>query len=61
MKKYKISQIRSAIGRPDRQKKTLQALGLRKLNRSIIIEGTPQLMGMVDQVRHLLSIEEIEA
>jgi len=61
MKKYKISQIRSAIGRPERQKKTLQALGLRKLNRSIIIEGTPQLMGMVDQVKHLLSIEEVDA
>lgn len=61
MKTYKISQIRSAIGRPERQKKTLQALGLRKLNRSIIIEGTPQLMGMVDQVKHLLSIEEVDA
>ncbi|MFP4287966.1 MAG: 50S ribosomal protein L30 [Bacteroidota bacterium] len=60
MKKLKISQIKSAIGRPDTQKKTLKALGLRKLNRPVIKEGTPQIMGMIDKVNHLLKVEEVE-
>lgn len=59
MKKYKISQFRSAIGRPADQKRTLLALGIRKLHNPVIKEGTPQVMGMIDKVRHLLTIEEV--
>lgn len=59
MKKYKIAQIKSSIKRPERQKRTLLALGLRKLNNPVVIEGTPQLLGMVDKVKHLLTIEEV--
>lgn len=61
MKKYKISQVKSSIGRPERQKRTLKALGLRKLHNPVVIEGTPQLMGMIEKVKHLLSVEEVEA
>ena len=61
MKKYKIAQVRSSIGRPEKQKRTLVALGLRKLHNPVVIEGTPQLMGMINKVKHLLSVEELEA
>ncbi len=59
MKKLRITQIRSAINRPARQKRTLVALGLTKLNRPKEVEATPQLLGMIDKVKHLLKVEEI--
>ncbi len=59
MKKYKIAQIRSRIGRPAVQKRTLDALGLRKLHRPVVVNATPQVEGMINKVRHLLSIEEV--
>jgi len=59
MKKYKISQVRSAIGRPERQKRTLKALGLRKLHNPVTLEGTPQVLGMIAKVKHLLAVEEV--
>jgi large subunit ribosomal protein L30 len=59
MKNYKIAQVRSAIGRPEVQKRTLRALGLKKLNNPVIKEGTPQVLGMIDKVKHLLVIEEV--
>lgn len=55
----KITQVRSNIGRPERQKRTLVALGLRKNNQSVEVEGTPQVLGMVNKVKHLVSVEEI--
>ncbi len=60
MKKYKIAQVRSAIKRPEDQKRTLRALGLRKLHNPVVVEGTPQLMGMINKVKHLLSVEEVQ-
>lgn len=59
MGKIKITQVRSYIGRPERQKRTLIALGLRKNNQSVEVEGTPQVLGMVNKVKHLVSVEEI--
>lgn len=59
MKKYKIVQVRSSIGRPARQKRTLTALGLRKLNRPVVVEGSPQVEGMINAVKHLLHVEEV--
>ncbi len=59
MKKLRISQIRSAINRPKRQKLTLEALGLRKLHRTKEVEATPPILGMIDKVKHLLKVEEI--
>jgi large subunit ribosomal protein L30 len=58
MTKLKITQVKSRIGSTKRQKRTLDALGLRKLNRSIEVENTPQIMGMVNKVRHLVKIED---
>ncbi len=59
MTKLKITQVRSAINRPSRQKKTLVALGITKMNRPREIESSPQIMGMIDKVKHLLKVEEI--
>jgi len=59
MTKLRITQVRSAINRPSRQKKTLVALGLTKLNRPKDVEATPQILGMIDKVKHLLKVEEI--
>ncbi len=59
MKKIKITQIKSGIERSERQKQTLIALGLRKLNASKEVEATPQILGMVNKVSHLVKVEEI--
>ena len=59
MKKIKITQVRSGIGRPLRQKRTLEALGLRKMHHSVEKVATPQILGMVAKVQHLVSVEEI--
>ncbi len=59
MAKIRITQIKSRIGRPKRQKKTLDALGLRKINGSVETEATPQILGMVTKVRHLVKVEEL--
>lgn len=59
MTKLKITQVRSAINRPSRQKKTLVALGITKMNRPREIESSPQVLGMINKVKHLLKVEEI--
>ncbi len=58
MGKLKITQVRSAIRRPKDQKRTLVALGLRKLHRSRLIEESPAVMGMIRKVEHLITIEK---
>ncbi len=60
MAKLKITQIKSSIGSTKRQKLTLEALGLKKLNRPIEHEATPQIVGMVNKMRHLISVEEVK-
>jgi large subunit ribosomal protein L30 len=60
MKKIKVTQIKSGIDRSERQKKTLEALGLNKLNASREIEATPQILGMVNKVSHLVKVEEVK-
>ena len=57
----KITQVRSSIGRPSGQGKTLRALGLRRLNHTVVHKDTPQIRGMVFKVKHLLRVEEVEA
>jgi large subunit ribosomal protein L30 len=59
MAKVRITQVRSKNGRPERQKRTLLALGIRKLNHSVELEATPQILGMVEKVRHLVKVENI--
>jgi len=59
MKKIKITLIKSGIDRPERQKLTLKALGLNKLNSSKEVEATDQILGMVRKVDHLVKVEEL--
>lgn len=59
MAKIKITQIKSGIDRSERQKLTLQALGLNKLNATKEVEATPQILGMVKKVNHLIKVEEL--
>ena len=59
MKKIKITQVKSGIDRSERQKLTLQALGLNKMNASKEVEATPQILGMVKKVNHLIKVEEM--
>tara|TARA_B110000444_G_scaffold255459_1_gene289892 strand:- start:1473 stop:1649 length:177 start_codon:yes stop_codon:yes gene_type:complete len=56
MSKVKIKQVRSRIGRPKDQKLTLDALGLRKMNRIVEHNATPQIMGMIKKIKHLIAI-----
>jgi large subunit ribosomal protein L30 len=58
MAKIKITQIKSVIDRSERQKKTMQALGLRKINASVEVEATPAIIGMVRKVNHLVAVEK---
>jgi large subunit ribosomal protein L30 len=58
MTKIKVTLVKSAIGRPERQKRTLISLGLRKLNQTIEHDATPTIVGMVNKVQHLVSVTE---
>jgi len=58
MAKIKVTQIKSGIGSTKRQKRTLEALGIRKMNNAIEVENNPQIQGMITKVRHLLKVEE---
>jgi large subunit ribosomal protein L30 len=58
-RKIEIRQVRSAIGRHWRQKRTLQALGVRRMHRPVVHEDTPQIRGMVKKVIHLLQVREL--
>ena len=60
MGKIKITQVKSAIKKPVRQKRTLEALGIRKLHQTIELEATPQILGMVSKVSHLVEVEEVK-
>ncbi|MFQ6092129.1 MAG: 50S ribosomal protein L30 [bacterium] len=57
--RLKITQKRSAIGRQKRQKLTLKALGIRRMNRSVVHNDTPQIRGMIAKVSHLVEVEEV--
>ena len=60
MAKIKITQVKSIIDRPERQKKTIAALGLKKRIASVEVEATPQILGMVTKVNHLVKVEEVK-
>lgn len=59
LKKIKITLVKSPIDRPNRQKLTLQALGLNKMNATKEVEATPQILGMVRKVEHLVTVSEV--
>ena len=58
MAKIKVTQKRSAIKRPQNQKRTLEALGLRKIGHVVEHDDTPNILGMINKVKHLVSIEK---
>lgn len=58
MGKIRITQIKSGIDRPKRQRLTLLALGIRKMQQTVEHEATPQILGMVEKVKHLVKTEE---
>ncbi|MBE2246713.1 MAG: 50S ribosomal protein L30 [Candidatus Competibacteraceae bacterium] len=60
MGKIQIKQVRSKINCPERQKATLLALGLRKNNQVVEHEATPQILGMVNKVNHLVEVKEVK-
>ena len=60
MAQIKITQVRSRIGHPKDQKRTLDALGLKKMNSSVVKEANDALMGMVSKVAHLVKVEEVK-
>jgi len=59
MASVEIIQIQSIIDRPERQKRTIKALGLGKINRKVTKELTPQIAGMVNKIQHLVTIKEV--
>ncbi|SEB79174.1 LSU ribosomal protein L30P [Tenacibaculum sp. MAR_2009_124] len=60
MSKIKVTQVKSQIGRLKNQKRTLEALGLRKINQTVEHEASATILGMVNKVKHLISVEEIK-
>ncbi len=58
MAKIKVTQIRSKINYPETQKRTLAALGLKKMHATVEHEDTPQIMGMITKVQHLVRVEK---
>ena len=56
--KLKITLIKSMIGRPEKHRKVLRGMGLTKLNRTVLLEDTPAIRGMVNTVSHLVKAEE---
>ena len=60
MARIKVTKRKSAINRTKRQKLTLESLGLRKIGQSVEHDATPSILGMVSNVNHLVSVEEIE-
>ncbi len=59
MGKVKVTQVKSLIDRPKRQKDTVKALGLKRINHTVEHEASPQIMGMIAKVSHLVKVEEV--
>ena len=60
MAKIKITQKKCKIGASQRQKRTIEALGLQRINHVVEKEGTPQILGMIEKVHHLVTVEEVK-
>jgi len=60
VKKLRITQIKSYIGRPEKHRRVLRGMGLGKMNRSVLLNDTPEIRGMVQKVVHLVAMEEVE-
>ena len=60
MSKLKITQVRSLIGRPEKQRRIIESLGLKRHQASVVHNDTPAIRGMVFKVRHLVNVEEVK-
>jgi large subunit ribosomal protein L30 len=60
MKRVKITLVKSVIDRPETAKRTIAALGLKKMNASVEVEATPQILGMIRRVGHLINVEDVQ-
>jgi large subunit ribosomal protein L30 len=58
--KLKVTQVRSGIGRPQDQRKTLKGLGLTRMNRAVVLNDTHAIRGMIRKVSHLVRVEPVE-
>jgi len=58
-KRIAIKQVRSGIGRPQRQRRTLEALGIKRHQQTVIHNDTPAIRGMIDQIAHLVEVTEV--
>jgi large subunit ribosomal protein L30 len=58
--RLKVTQVRSVIDRPEDQKDTVRRLGLRRIRHTVIKEDRPDIRGMIDKVRHLVRVEEVD-
>jgi large subunit ribosomal protein L30 len=61
MSKLKVTQVRSVIDRPKDQKDTVRRLGLHRIRDSIVKDDRPEIRGMIEKVRHLVTVEEVES
>lgn len=59
-KKLKITQIKSAIGRHKNQKRTVRALGIHRMQQTVVHNDTPQIRGMINTIPHLVKVEEVD-
>jgi len=59
-KRLKVTLVRSLIGRPEKQRRTVRALGLKRLNHSVVHRDTPEIEGMIRKVIHLVRVETLE-
>ena len=59
-KKLSITQVRSRIGRPEKHRRTLEALGLRRHQQTVIQNDTPAIRGMIEKIPHMVRVEEVE-
>lgn len=60
MAKLRVTQVRSSVGRPKRQKDTIRALGLKRLRHAVVKEDRPEIRGMIARVSHLVRVEEVK-
>jgi large subunit ribosomal protein L30 len=60
MAKLRVTQVRGVVGRPERQKETIRALGLKRIRDAVVKEDRPEIRGMIAKVAHLVQVEEVE-
>jgi large subunit ribosomal protein L30 len=58
--RLKITQVKSYIGRPEKQRKILKGLGLGTMNKTVLLGDTPEIRGMVKKIEHLVAVEAVE-